>query len=160
MKKFLAIILALVMALSLVACGGTPAQQPDSGNDANVEANDGANTDADVKAPVVTDGAVLGEGAHSFTLEITDADGKTITATVNSDEKTLGAALGKLNVIQGENGLYTTVNGVTYDYNADHAYWAFYVNGEYAQVGMDDTEIVDGAVYKPVSYTHLTLPTN
>ena len=74
--------------------------------------------------------------------------GKTITATVNSDEKTLGAALGKLNVIQGENGLYTTVNGVTYDYNADHAYWAFYVNGEYAQVGMDDTEIVDGAVYK------------
>lgn len=97
MKKFLAIILALVMALSLVACGGTPAQQPDSGNDANVEANDGANTDADVKAPVVTDGAVLGEGAHSFTLEITDADGKTITATVNSDEKTLGAALSKLN---------------------------------------------------------------
>jgi len=53
MKKFLAIILVLVMALSLVACGGTPAQQPDSGNDANVEANDGANTDADVKAPVV-----------------------------------------------------------------------------------------------------------
>ena len=137
MKKFLAIILALVMTLSLVACGSTPAQQPDSGNDANVEANDGANTDA-----------VLGEGAHSFTLEITDADGKTITATVNSDEKTLGAALSKLNVIQGENGLYTTVNGVTYDYNADHAYWAFYVNGEYAQVGMDDTEIVDGTVYK------------
>ncbi len=151
MKKFLALILALVMALSLVACGSTPAQQPDSGSDANVETNDDANntnTDADVKAPVVTDGAILGEGAHSFTLEITDADGKTITATVNSDEKTLGAALGKLNVIQGENGLYTTVNGVSYDYNADHAYWAFYVNGEYAQVGMDDTEIVDGTVYK------------
>ena len=151
MKKFLALILALVMALSLVACGSTPAQQPDSGSDANVETNDDANntnTDADVKAPVVTDGAILGEGAHGFTLEITDADGKTITATVNSDEKTLGAALGKLNVIQGENGLYTTVNGVSYDYNADHAYWAFYVNGEYAQVGMDDTEIVDGTVYK------------
>ena len=151
MKKFLALILALVMALSLVACGSTPAQQPDSGSDANVETNDDANntnTDADVKAPVVTDGAILGEGAHSFTLEITDADGKTITATVNSDEKTLGAALGKLNVIQGENGLYTTVNGVSYDYNADHAYWAFYVNGEYAQVGMDDTEIVDSTVYK------------
>ena len=136
MKKVLAIILALVMALSLMACGSSPAQQPSG--DAN----------ADAETPVVTDGATLGEGAHSFTLEITDADGKTITATVNSDEKTLGAALGKLNVIQGENGLYTTVNGVTYDYNADHAYWAFYVNGEYAQVGMDDTEIVDGTVYK------------
>ena len=134
MKKVLAIILALVMALSLMACGSSPAQQPGG--------------DADTETPVVTDGATLGEGARSFTLEITDADGKTITATVNSDEKTLGAALSKLNVIQGENGLYTTVNGVTYDYNADHAYWAFYVNGEYAQVGMDDTEIVDGTVYK------------
>ena len=148
MKKFLAIILALVMVLSLAACGSTPAQQPDNGNGSNVENTDGTNTDADVKTPVVTDGAVLGEGAHSFTLEITDADGKTITATVNSDEKTLGAALSKLNVIRGENGLYTTVNGVSYDYNADHAYWAFYVDGEYAQVGMDDTEIVDGTVYK------------
>ena len=156
MKKFLALILALVMALSLVACGSTPAQQPDSGSDTNVEtnvetnddANNDANSDADVKTPVVTDGAILGEGAHSFTLEITDADGKTITASVNTDEKMLGAALSKLNVIQGKNGLYSTVNGVTYDYNTDHAYWAFYVDGEYAQVGMDDTEIVDGTVYK------------
>ena len=152
MKKFLAIILALVMALSLVACGSTPAQQPDSGNDANVEVNDGANTDADVKAPVVTDGAVLGEGAHSFTLESTDLDGKTITATVNTDEETVGAALLKLNVVQGENsdyGLYIkTVNGVTADYEKDQTYWAFYIDGEYAQTGVDMTAVTDGSTYK------------
>ena len=133
MKKFLAIILALVMALSLMACGGSPAQNP--GGD-------------EAETPVVTDGAALGEGAHSFTLEITDAEGKTITATINTDEETVGAALLKLNIVQGEKGLYSTVNGVTYDYNADHAYWAFYVDGEYAQAGLDDTEIIDGAVYK------------
>lgn len=154
MKKFLALILALVMALSLVACGSTPAQQPDSGSDANVETNDDANntnTDADVKAPVVTDGAILGEGAHSFTLEITDAEGKTITATINTDEETVGAALLKLNIVQGEDseyGLYVkTVNGETADYDTDGTYWGFYINGEYAMTGVDATTLEAGATY-------------
>ena len=102
MKRFLAIVLALVMVLSLVACGGTSAQQPNDGQNAGVEAD--ANVDA--AAPAVTDGATLGEGQHSFTLEITDADGKTITATVNTDEETVGAALTKLNIVQGDTGEY------------------------------------------------------
>ena len=152
MKKFLAIILALVMALSLMACGNTPAQQPDNSDDTNTGITDGANNDANVDAPVVTDGATLGEGAHSFTLEITDLDGKTITATVNTDEETVGAALLKLNVVQGENsdyGLYIkTVNGVTADYEKDQTYWAFYIDGEYAQTGVDMTAVTDGSTYK------------
>ena len=152
MKKFLAIILALVMALSLMACGNTPAQQPDNSDDANTGITDGANNDANVDAPVVTDGATLGEGAHSFTLEITDAEGKTITATINTDEETVGAALLKLNIIQGENsdyGLYVkTVNGITADYDKDQTYWSFYIDGEYAQTGVDMTAVNDGSTYK------------
>lgn len=140
MKKVLAIILALVMALSLMACGSSPVQQPSG--DAN----------ADAETPVVTDGATLGEGAHSFTLEITDADGKTITATINTDEETVGAALLKLNIIQGENsdyGLYVkTVNGITADYDKDQTYWSFYIDGEYAQTGVDMTAVNDGSTYK------------
>ncbi len=148
MKRFLAIVLALVMVLSLVACGGTSAQQPNDGQNAGVEAD--ANVDA--AAPVVTDGATLGEGQHSFTLEITDADGKTITATVNTDEETVGAALTKLNIVQGDTGEYglyiKTVNGVTADYDKDKTYWAFYIDGEYAQTGADMTAVADGSVYK------------
>ena len=140
MKKFLAIILALVMALSLMACGSAPAQEP------------GSDADAGTETPVVTDGATLGEGAHSFTLEITDAEGKTITATINTDEETVGAALLKLNIVQGENseyGLYVkTVNGVTADYDKDQTYWSFYIDGEYAQTGVDMTAITDGSTYK------------
>ena len=138
MKKVLAIILALVMALSLMACGSSPAQQPGG--------------DADTETPVVTDGATLGEGAHSFTLEITDADGKTITATINTDEETVGAALLKLNIVQGEDsdyGLYVkTVNGITADYDKDQTYWSFYIDGEYAQTGVDMTAVNDGSTYK------------
>ena len=138
MKKVLAIILALVMALSLMACGSSPAQQPSG--------------DADTETPVVTDGATLGEGAHSFTLEITDADGKTVTATINTDEETVGAALLKLNIVQGEDsdyGLYVkTVNGITADYDKDQTYWSFYIDGEYAQTGVDMTAVNDGSTYK------------
>ena len=137
MKKLFAIILALVMALSLMACGNTAAQ-PDA--------------DADADAPVVTDGAALGEGAHSFTLEITDADGKTITATIHTDAETVGEALSNLEIVQGEDsefGLYIkTVNGITADYDVDQTYWAFYIDGEYAQTSVDMTAVNDGSVYK------------
>ena len=137
MKKLFAIILALVMALSLMACGNT-AVQPDA--------------DADADAPAVTDGAALGEGAHSFTLEITDADGKTITATIHTDAETVGEALSKLEIVQGEDsefGLYIkTVNGITADYDVDQTYWAFYIDGEYAQTSVDMTAVNDGSVYK------------
>ena len=137
MKKLFAIILALVMALSLMACGNTDAQ-PDA--------------DADANAPVVTDGATLGEGAHSFTLEITDADGKTITATIHTDAETVGEALSNLEIVQGEDsefGLYIkTVNGITADYDVDQTYWAFYIDGEYAQTSVDMTAVNDGSVYK------------
>ena len=44
-----------------------------------------------------------------------------------------------------------TVNGIKYDYNTDGAYWAFYVNGEYAMSGVDSTDIVDGTTYSMVA---------
>lgn len=100
---------------------------------------------------LLTDGAVYGEGAHSFGFVVTDLDGNTATVTVNTDAETVGAALLDLKMIDGDDsdwGLYVmTVNGVTADYNADGHYWAFYVDGEYAMTGVDSTEITDGAVY-------------
>ena len=49
---------------------------------------------------------------------------------------------------ESEYGLYVkTVNGVTADYDKDRTYWAFYVNGEYANTGVDSTPVEDGAVY-------------
>ena len=77
-------------------------------------------------------------------------------------EKAYGAAAGgghaagagrllKLGVIAGEDsdyGLYVkTVNGETADYDKDGAYWAFYVNGEYAMSGVDYTAPEAGTTY-------------
>ena len=62
----------------------------------------------------------------------------------------VGAALLKLELVAGENspyGLYVkTVHGVTADDKAKQ-YWAFYVDGKYAEKGVDATEIVAGATY-------------
>ena len=98
------------------------------------------------------DGATLGTGAVSFTLEVVDADAKSIKATIKTDAKTVGEALLELGVIDGEDsqfGLYiTTVNGVTLDFDKDGKYWAFYIDGEYAMTGVDSTDIVEGTAYK------------
>lgn len=136
MKKMIAMLLAVMMVLSLMACGASTPQ-------------DNAATDGD--APVVTDGATLGEGTHSFTLEIVDEE-KTVTATIHTNKETVGAALVELNIIQGEDSSYgmyiKSVNGVTADYEKDQTYWAFYVDGAYAQTGVDMTAIEEGSVYR------------
>lgn len=93
----------------------------------------------------------LGEGEKSFTFTITDADGNETELTVNTDKTIVGEALQELGLLAGEEGPYglyvKTVNGITYDYDADGKYWAFYINGEYAATGVDITEIENCATY-------------
>lgn len=93
----------------------------------------------------------LGEGAKTFTTIVT-ADGKSVIFTVHTDEKTVGAALianGLISGDEGEFGLYVKkVNGITADYDINQSYWAFYINGEYAMTGVDQTDIEEGAEYK------------
>ena len=96
-------------------------------------------------------GGEVGEGQVSFQFTVTDSDGKDVSFTVHTDEKTVGDALMKTDLISGENGPYglyvKTVNGKTLDYDKDGKYWAFYVDGEYAVVGVDEKEIVKGEIY-------------
>lgn len=131
MKKFLSLILCFAMVLSLVACGNTTEK-------------------ADESIPV-TDGQTIGEGSKTFPLTITDQEGNSIQIIVKTDEETVGNALIQLGIVQGDEtdyGLFVkTVNGITADYEADGIYWAFYVNGNYANSGVDQTPIVDGETY-------------
>lgn len=134
MKKITALVLALVLALSLCACGAP--------------ADDGA---VDEGVTAVTDGATLGEGATTFALVIKQLDGSSISATVNTDAETVGEALEALGILVGEEGPYglyiKEVNGVSAIYEEDGTYWAFYIDGEYAMTGADATPITAGAEY-------------
>lgn len=45
-----------------------------------------------------------------------------------------------------------TVNGEKADYNANGAYWAFFVNDAYCQYGIDTQPVVDGDIFT-IAYT-------
>lgn len=140
LNKLLALLLALVMVLALAACGNKDQNNGEAGNDADV-----------VTDGTVADGATVGKGATAFTVEVAQLDGTSITFTVNTDKVTVGEALLELGIVAGDDteyGLYVkTVNGVTLDFDTDGAYWAFYINGEYAMTGVDATNIEAGATY-------------
>ena len=105
------------------------------------------NNDTSVSSSVTT----LGEGNREFVFTVVTADGNEKTYNIKTDKKTVGDALKSLNLIDGETGAYglyvKTVDSVTYDYNKDGKYWAFYVNGEYATSGVDKTDIKKGDTY-------------
>lgn len=132
MGKWIAILLAAMMLLA--ACGPV---QTSSAQPVSSTAQSGAAIEK-------------GEGQTAFTLQVVGADGQQTDFAIHTDEKTVGAALLKLELVAGENsqyGLYVkTVNGVTADDKAKQ-YWAFYVDGKYAEKGVDATEIVAGATY-------------
>lgn len=141
-KKFFSLLLCMMltvaMAFSTTGCSGN-----------NKESD--AQTETQVEADAQTDATVLGEGQTVFTFNVTDADGNETNFEIHTDKETVGDALLELNLIAGEDseyGLYVkTVNGITADYDKDQTYWAFYVNGEYAQTGVDSTNVTAGDTY-------------
>lgn len=91
----------------------------------------------------------LGEGATVLTV-VVSAEDTSVTFTINTDKETVGAALLEHDLIEGADGMYTVVNGMTADYNVDQTYWAFYENDAYANQGMDTTTINPEVTYKLV----------
>jgi len=80
-----------------------------------------------------------------------DKEGNETNFVINTDKKTVGDALSELNMIDGDMGAYglyvKTVNDITVDFDKDGKYWAFYVDGEYATKGVENTDITPGATY-------------
>ena len=95
---------------------------------------------------------ILGDGETDFALLVVDQEGVEYTFQICTDQETVGAALLEEGLIAGEEGAYglyvTTVLGITADYEADQSYWAFYINGDYANTGVDTTTILPGDSYE------------
>lgn len=147
-SKILSVIICIVLvaaiALTMGACGSTDNQSSaaptsSTGNESSTPAP-ASSTQSEVKA------------AHSFKFIVTDKDGAKTEFDIDTDETTVGAALVEKGLIEGDDsefGLYVKkVNGILADYNTDGTYWAFYVNGDYASKGVDQTDIEDGATYE------------
>ena len=93
-------------------------------------------------------------GQKSFTFEVVHSDGSTKTFQCRSELKYVGEALQAEGIIDGEEGAYglyvKVVDGEKAVYEEDSAYWAFYEGDTYASLGIDQTPIQEGGVYKMV----------
>ncbi len=87
----------------------------------------------------------------NFTFKVVHLDGTEKTFEVKTYKTMLGDALTEKNYISGYKSQYgltvEVVDGEKLDWNTSGAYWALYINGEYAPTGVDSTKIVDGATY-------------
>lgn len=141
LSLLLCVVLIAAMALTTIGC-----DTDKNGGEATATETVSESETTDPSAPIEK-----GTGATAFTFVVTLADGATTTYTIHTDKDTVGAALLELELIAGTEeayGLYVkTVQGVTADYDVDKTYWAFYINGEYAMTGVDQTKIEAGATY-------------
>ena len=143
---------ALFAATALFTTGCTSNETTSSASTASESAavSEAATSTPDTAA-AQTEGTVMGEGDTSFTFTVVNGDGQETVYQINTDQATVGDALTELGLIDGEDseyGLYVkTVDGITVDYDTDGKYWAFYVDGEYAQSGVDSTEVTAGSEY-------------
>ena len=135
MKKTVSLILALVLAAALVACG--------------------AQTDTDTlwENALYNEDTELGEGAKTVKVKV-EVGEKSVVFTVKSDAEMLGDALMEHGLVDGDEGQYglyvKKVNGIVADYDVDGHYWGFYKDGDYMMTGIDMTEFADGECFELV----------
>lgn len=144
-KKTLSLILCMVLIVAMAqlttGCNGNSNNASLNVVESNTQKNDAEQADVQV----------VGEGSTVFPFTVTDKDGNETKFEVHTDKTVVGEALLELGLVEGEDGDYglyvKTVNGITADYDKDGVYWAFYVNDEYAQAGVDATDIKEGDSY-------------
>lgn len=149
-KSWIALIVLIVVAALIVGVFVLTGKKTDDNKGAaqNTE-NKAADPTGDATG---TTEAAKPAAKYTFTLEIIHADGQKKTTTVDTDEEILGEYLEKAGIIEGAEGPYgmyiAKVEGEKAVYEEDGAYWAFYVDGEYAPKGVDQTQIESGKVYQ------------
>lgn len=145
----LCVVLIVAMALSATGCNGNTDKGTSSTSTSGSEVSDSSTEESEADGQ--TDKHVLGEGSTQFDFTVVDQDGNETLFEIHTDKETVGEALQELGLLEGEEGLYglfvKTVNNITADYDKDGVYWAFYVNDEYAQEGVDSTAITEGESY-------------
>lgn len=98
------------------------------------------------------------EGSKAITIEVVDNNQQSKTYSVKTDAEYLRQAMDEAEGLtyEGSEGPYgysvSAVNGIVADWNVDQSYWAFYVNDEYCNYGVDSQPVNDLDAFK-IIYT-------
>lgn len=137
-KKILSLFLIALTVLSFAACSG----KKDGG-------------DAGITEPITTTQPSyekIGQGKHSFYLEIEFESGQKIYYEVFTDSEQFGETLKELKLIEGEtgpDGMYIlTVCGETHEYSENgKKFWELSVDGTPSPYKIDRIKLQDGEHY-------------
>jgi len=155
------LVMLMMLMLAMTACGKDTKKEDNTQTSAvevsvAVETPESVTEDSAVETDpgleIVEEFVILGEGQKNFNFDVTFADGNIKHYVINTDKETVGDALLELDIISGDEsqyGLYVkSVDGQVADFDKDGTYWAFYINGQYASTGVDQTNIENGATYE------------
>ena len=96
------------------------------------------------------------EGSKTITIEVVDNNQQSKTYSVKTDAEYLRQAMDEAEGLtyEGSEGPYgysiSAVNGIVADWNVDQSYWAFYVNDQYCNYGVDSQPVNDLDAFKIV----------
>ena len=137
MKRILALILALLSAFAVFTSCVTTDTEPDP-----------TATELLWEKATYKEDKTLGEGEKTVTVSIEALD-KKITLTVKTNSTNLGDALYGLGLVN-DPSFFDVANGIKADWDADNAWWAFYIGDTMAPYGINDEAISNGNSYRLV----------
>ncbi len=94
-------------------------------------------------------GQTAEEGLKTVTIEIVNKSGVSQSVTLETEALYLRQAMEEAGVeFRAVDGMIMVLNGQQADYTVDQSYWAIYVNGEYANYGIDTQPVSGGDAYR------------
>ena len=148
MKRLMVFVLAALVLTMLASCKKpVPTETP---TEKQTEETTEKTTEKPTEAPTeagIPEKQEIGKGAKTFTMKVTDAEQKEYELVIHTDQKTVGEALSEYELADISDGFLTAILGMEASWEKDKAYWAFYINGDFAMTGVNDTDIEDGGNY-------------
>ncbi len=91
----------------------------------------------------------LGTGATTIVFTVVNPKNEATVYTIKTDAENLRGALTENGLIPAGNAgdMVVTVDGITADYSVDQGWWKLLIDGEVANVGVDDCIITAGGQY-------------
>lgn len=149
MKRFISLLIALTLLVGILcACAAEP-ETPATEAPIATEATKAT------EAPTELTEANGADVMH-ITFRVTHDDGELKEFELETAKTTLGEALADENLVSESDyspGFYDTVDGEVANWDVEEGWWCFYCNGEALMVGIEEEQLVDGAVYEAV-FTH------
>ena len=162
---FAALIVIALIIFNMNKPQAQPAPADDTQTEVTDETVDGEQTVADDTAAddqaadvaaATASADEAAEGSKNIIIEVKDSEGNVTTYEVTTDAEFLRQAMDEAEGLtydgsDSEFGMMVeVVNGEQAIYAEDNAYWAFYVNGEYGNYGIDSQPVTDGDTYSIV----------